>query len=170
MDAKSAVPRGEPKSLFEEGSLVQSWFEPTWSADGRKLHFRRDPNGTYPVAVERDIRTGEERITRLPTSHQVDFFDHSPDDRSIAFYGMDEGGRRGIYEYRRETGNISPLWKTKDNVNPPLSWSPAWKSNPRHGGPGKQLDSIYVSFARGPHVNSRPHLAGSIKLAPDFTG
>ena len=119
VDAASGVPRQSPSLELEDNTL-----DPAWSGDGRALHFRKvTPDGSYPSAFERDMATGDERLIRFPSGYIVNFLARAPDGRSIAFYGADGQGMRGVFVFRPDSRGVTVLWKSPGLQNPPLSWS-----------------------------------------------
>jgi Tol biopolymer transport system component len=58
--------------LVDQAPLAEQSREPFWSPDGTKLYFRTDPaGGAPPLAIERDLGSGFERVFPMPPAIAV---------------------------------------------------------------------------------------------------
>lgn len=119
---------GEPKGITERYSGQN--MSPDWSPDGRFLAFvsrrssAREPGST--VICIRSAENGEQRELRPELSY-FQSLRWSPDGKSMAIWGTDRKGRRGIFQMDAATGMLKPLVTTGDDVRGP-QWSPDGRS------------------------------------------
>ncbi len=125
VDPKSGLPRGSPKSGFPAGSGAGGW-----SPDGSKLYYRNwavggavggDPN----AFVERDIKTGQDRLFQIPAAppalrsgYLLNFRPGRPWILHADFRG------HAVYRYDTRTQQPETLLRTDEELQGGISLSP----------------------------------------------
>lgn len=133
LDARTRLALGPSKSAFEDDT-----FDPSWSADGRRLFVRKVLPGGDSLLVERNLANGGESTYRPPSSYDVSFLVRARDTDHFSFFGSAHGQRRGFYDCNRATGQVQSLWtEVQEEPLPPASWSPSGQSLLFSTRPGK---------------------------------
>ena len=103
---------------------------PDWSPDGRFLAYlsrRSLGNEPMPFFVSiHSLDTGEQRDLR-PDLGYVGGLRWSPDGKTLAAWGSDRKGRKGIYQIDVRNGAVTPLVLTGEDIRNPF-WSSDGKS------------------------------------------
>jgi Tol biopolymer transport system component len=93
-------------------------YYPTWSADGSKIAFVFDGDGTDEIFVMNADGSGRVNLSNLPTSYEYSP-SWSADDSKIAFQSDKDDGRGEIYVMDANGGNITRLTvNTGNGVDP----------------------------------------------------
>jgi Tol biopolymer transport system component/imidazolonepropionase-like amidohydrolase len=87
-----ALPRGEPRRLTEDAANYE--YQPSFSADGRKLLYTRWNDAELVRIVERDLASGAERVLALPPGYYYGPR-YSPDGRRIVYARTNGSGLTG---------------------------------------------------------------------------
>ena len=133
IDPSTGKPRSAPVADFPDASYPYKW-----TPDG-KLRYRNagliDHARDGPFLVERDLRTGEERLLPLPADDPIRDFHHRVKVPGGRWELLHNSGGREVFRFDRETRELDLFYESED---------------PIHGvGPGREgKDLIVVTYSR----------------------
>ena len=133
IDPSTGKPRSQPVADFPDASYPYKW-----TPDG-KLRYRNagliDNTRDGPFLVERDLRTGEERLLPLPADDPIRNFHHRVIVPGGRWELLHNSGGREVFRFDRETRELDLFYESE---------------HPIHGvGPGREgKNLILVTYSR----------------------
>jgi len=124
VDPASGLPRGAPKSGFPAGSTIHRW-----SPDGSKLYYRnyalQNESGNPNTFLERDVRTGQDRVIQIPTAPKGSsdgYLANFRPGRPWILYASLRGNE--VYRYDTRTQRSETLFRTDEKLRGGVGVSP----------------------------------------------